>query len=306
VSDHTSDPATIERDLGNVRTRLSNHLDELSRRLSPGQLLDEGLAYVRDGQGAAFMRNLGSGVRDNPLPVALTGIGLTWLAFASSMSVNGGGSRAMVPYDQAQAWRDAADDVAGRAQRAGEALTRTAGETQDAFQERVAEARARVLGLQRDASETAAVFADRVQQAMTRAQQSMRASLETAQQSVQAGLEGAQRGVRAGMNRVRRGTDAVGDAAQWGRDYAARTGSGVSDALGDNPLLLGALGIAAGALLGALLPRSSQEEAVIGPAAGWAANAAREAADEVVTRGARAADAAATAAYQAAVGEQSA
>jgi hypothetical protein len=63
-------------------------------------------------------------------------------------------------------------------------------------------------------------------------------------------------------------------------------------------LLLGALGLAAGTLLGAVLPRTSQEEALMEPATKWAAGAARDAADEVMARGTRAVDAAASAAYR--------
>jgi hypothetical protein len=270
VNTHTADTANIERDLAETRVRLGNHLEELTRRLSPGQLLDDGLAYLRNGQGAAFARNLGSDLRDNPLPVALTGIGLAWLAIASGVSRNTNGSRDVVPYDQAEAWRGTSD-VAGRAHRAGEAVTRAAQETEDAFRARVAEARAGVLGLQQEAAETASAFANRVEQALATAQNT----------------------AREGLDRVRRSAEAVGDAAQ-------RAGGGIADTFGENPLLLGALGLAAGTLLGAVLPRTSQEEALMEPATKWAAGAARDAADEAIARGTRAVDAAASAAYRAA------
>jgi hypothetical protein len=91
---------------------------------------------------------------------------------------------------------------------------------------------------------------------------------------------------------------AVSQAAQRGRNLAARAGTGISDTIGDNPLLLGALGLAAGALIGAALPRTSQEEEIMRPATDWAANAARDAAGKIVERGTRAAEAAANAAYQ--------
>ncbi len=55
-------------------------------------------------------------------------------------------------------------------------------------------------------------------------------------------------------------------------------------------------------LMSALLPRTSQEEALIRPATDWAASTARQAADEAIERGTGAVDAAASAAYQAARG----
>lgn len=290
-----ADAAAIERDLAETRARLGSHLDELTRRLSPGQLIDEGLAYLRDGQGAAFVRNLGADLRDHPLPVALTGIGLAWLV-ATSMTRNGTASarRDIVPYDPADARTSAVDDgLAARARRAGEFLRRAADETEDAFGSRVAEARSGVLGLQRDAAETAAAFADRVQQAFEAAQRTARESMEQVQRSAGEWRdEIAERGQRAG--------EAVAQAAQRGREFAARAGNGLADTVGENPLLLGALGLTAGALLGALVPRTKQEEALIGPVTDWAAGVTRDTADEVMDRGSKAAKAAASAAWQAA------
>src|ERR1700760_1926377 len=110
MNDHAGNPASIEHDLAETRARLGNHLDELTRRLSPGQLVDEGLSYLRTGQGAVFARNLGAQLRDKPLPVALTGIGLAWLAVASSLPANGRG-RSMVPYDADYARRSTMDTL---------------------------------------------------------------------------------------------------------------------------------------------------------------------------------------------------
>jgi Protein of unknown function (DUF3618) len=291
MNDYSRDASRIERELAETRARLGDHLEELTRRLSPGQLLDEGISYLRNGQGAAFMRNLGEDLRDNPLPVAMTAIGVAWLAVASNTS-GGRNSRALVPYDRAQSWRGASDDLADRARRAGDAVTRAAEETEESFRSRVAEARARVLGLQQNAAETASVFADRVQQAMDTAQQRARESFDRMRQSAADWRDGiAETGQQAGA--------AVSQAAQRSRDYATRAGSGISETMGDNPLLLGALGLAAGALIGAVLPRTRQEEAVMRPATDWAANTARDAASEVMERGTRAAEAAASAAYEA-------
>ena len=56
-------------------------------------------------------------------------------------------------------------------------------------------------------------------------------------------------------------------------------------ALIESPVLLGALGLAAGALLGTLLPQSDQEEAALGKIAGQARDTARDLGQEVVDRG---------------------
>ena len=75
----TGNPARIERDLDETRSRLGTHLSELQDRLSPGQILDDLMGYFRSSEGAAFGQNLVANVRANPMPAAITGIGLAWL-----------------------------------------------------------------------------------------------------------------------------------------------------------------------------------------------------------------------------------
>ena len=257
----TSDPTAIEHGLAETRARLDARLEELERRLSPGQLVDTGLNYLRHGQGAEFARNLGAELRDNPLPVAVTGIGLAWLMSASALS-NGDASHRVgrdgMTADQLH------DEVAARARQAGDSLTRLADESEEAFATRVAEARAQILGVQRDVSENASAFVNRVQQALDKAQQNAHHRL-----------------------------DQMRETARQGREIASRAGSAIADTVEENPLVLGALGLAAGVLLAALLPATEQEEALMAPVGG----AIRRAADEAIDRGTRAAEAAAESAY---------
>lgn len=274
----SSDPATIEQELAETRARLDSHLTELSNRLSPGQLVDDGLDYLRHGQGAQFAHNLGSQVRDNPLPVALTGIGLAWLVASSALSGPDASRRRVGA---------APDDVAARARRAGDSLVRLTDEAEDVFKLRVAEARAQVFGLQREATEAGAAFVDRVQQALDSAQQSAREGLAAVGQT-------ASEWSAAVTDRTQRTGEAVGQAARDGRDMALRTGAAIADTVNRNPMLLGALGLTAGVLLAALLPPTEQEEMLVAPVGG----AIRQVAGEAVERGKRAAEAAAESAYQ--------
>src|SRR6186713_1712322 len=71
------------------RNAVENTVGELRRRLSPGQLVDELLAYTNDG-GGEFISNLGRQATNNPLPVTLIGAGLAWFLFSK------GGSNAPV------------------------------------------------------------------------------------------------------------------------------------------------------------------------------------------------------------------
>lgn len=71
-------PETLEREIDARRANIGNLVDALESKLSPGQLIDEALAYGRR-NGGEFFGNLGTTVRANPVPTVLTGVGLLWL-----------------------------------------------------------------------------------------------------------------------------------------------------------------------------------------------------------------------------------
>jgi hypothetical protein len=63
-----------EREAEATRHRLADNLDELSDRLTPGQVLDEMLTYTK-GSSGTFLRALSNASRDNPIPSLLIGAG---------------------------------------------------------------------------------------------------------------------------------------------------------------------------------------------------------------------------------------
>src|SRR5262245_37328633 len=86
-SPQSDDPRHIEADIERTRAGISDTLHRIEGKLSPGQLMDQALDFVRGGQlakaGGEFASNLGSVVRGNPVPLALIGIGIAWLALSS-------------------------------------------------------------------------------------------------------------------------------------------------------------------------------------------------------------------------------
>jgi ElaB/YqjD/DUF883 family membrane-anchored ribosome-binding protein len=71
--------ADIEQQISQTRREVERTLDAISRKFSPGQMVDEALDYVRHSGGSEFAHNLNETVKRNPMPVTLVGIGLAWL-----------------------------------------------------------------------------------------------------------------------------------------------------------------------------------------------------------------------------------
>jgi ElaB/YqjD/DUF883 family membrane-anchored ribosome-binding protein len=76
-SEHKSS-AELQREIETQRSRVEDTIDQIQDRLSPGQLVDELLAYTKGG-GSEFVSSLQRNVTANPLPVALLGVSLAWL-----------------------------------------------------------------------------------------------------------------------------------------------------------------------------------------------------------------------------------
>jgi hypothetical protein len=79
-----SESARLEREVEETRWQLSGTLEELRGRMTPGRVVDQVIDYTRDSPAVEFFRNLGREVRENPLPVMLVGIGITWLLLATN------------------------------------------------------------------------------------------------------------------------------------------------------------------------------------------------------------------------------
>lgn len=84
-------PDEILAEIERTREQMDRTLGTIEQRLTPGQLLDQGMQALKDSGAADYMRNLRGSVSTNPLPVALVGIGLAWLMAADRMDRRSGG-----------------------------------------------------------------------------------------------------------------------------------------------------------------------------------------------------------------------
>src|SRR3954465_6018773 len=76
----------LEREAEETRANISECLDELRARMTPGQVLDQVLDYGADSSAGMFMHNLRHQAIANPLPLTLVGAGLAWWAMSSRKS----------------------------------------------------------------------------------------------------------------------------------------------------------------------------------------------------------------------------
>jgi ElaB/YqjD/DUF883 family membrane-anchored ribosome-binding protein len=224
-ADAHKSPKELEREIDATRARMERTLDILERKLSPSEILDEVLGVARR-NGGDFARNLSTQVKSNPLPTLLTGIGLVWLMTASDRPPKYYGDR-----DRSHALRDA---------------------------------KARAQGISEDVRDRAGSMADSTREHAGDIADSARNVADSARDTAHRVREKAQ---RAG-ERAHEMTDSVRETAANARDAAQRGGKRIRDEyqhlLREQPLLLGGLGLALGAALGAMAPRTETEDELLG------------------------------------------
>ena len=196
-------PDQILAEIDRTRGEMDRTLSEIEQRLTPGQLVDQGIDYLRHSGANEFVQNLGGAAKQNPMPVALVGIGLAWLmALGRHPAQNYG-------YESSTSSSGIRDKASGMMQSASDALSSTK---------------------------------DRL-----------------------SGSMGSARGtVSQTMGSMR---DSAGHVTDTARQQWERARGGVDYLVHEQPLALGAIGLAIGAILGAAAPRTRMEEQMVGDTA---------------------------------------
>jgi hypothetical protein len=230
--DAQKSPADLEHEIDATRAELEDTLEELEHRLNPNELFNQAMTRVRQ-HGGEFTQNLGESIKQNPLPTLLTSIGIAWL-----MATNARSDGDMTSSDL----RRGMHDTTGR-------LRRGLHDTRDAL---------------RRGKDRMAAAKDRMSAAKDRAT----GALHEGEESIREGIESSRSAISRSTAALRSGTQNAADSARYlrsqARQRAYRAKAGAQHMLAEQPLLLGALGIAAGALLGAALPSSEQEDRSFG------------------------------------------
>lgn len=280
----------IEREIAEDRRRIEERIDAIQAKLSPGQMVDEMLAYARNHGGAEFASNLKSSAVSNPLPVALIGIGLAWLMAKPAVSGNGAYShRAAQPeyplatvtgeirrtrsgiMDGDQRYSHFEDSAGNRFKALADESGRRAGHFMDesgnmfrGFADASGRQIDRIMDEAGNLLDEASGWAHSAWTAITDAVDGTRSSL-------------------AGAGRSFAQTASSSYGAM--QSQSARVGEMIQTAFRDQPLIGGALAFAAGAAIGAALPRTEQEGAVMGEMASKVRRDLSAEADKMLDKG---------------------
>jgi ElaB/YqjD/DUF883 family membrane-anchored ribosome-binding protein len=218
-------PDEILAEIERTRHDMDSTLTALEHRLTPGQLFDQGVDYLRNSGGQEFVHNLGTQAKNNPMPIALVGIGLAWLM------ASGKNPPARYSYDSSSTSY-------------GPSIGERAGELGNKASGMASSAKSKV-------HDTTQAVGDRMRQAKD--------SLTSAGQSAR---------------------QRVSDLSGSARYRVERARSGVDYMMREQPLALGAIGVAIGAMFAALAPRTRKEDELMGDTRDRLLDQAKEAGKE--------------------------
>lgn len=274
----------IEREVETSRANVEDTVEALKGKMSLGQMVDEAARYIG---GTNMVSNLGAQVRANPIPLALVGLGIAWLMsgrgiprmrssrddeygedygydadvefydgdydsqsrlYGTRSGYSGsrysGVNRGDVwnnPTGADTTWSDESSSDGGRS---------WTGAASGALGSVASGARSAVHGVASVAGSAASTVGS---------------TLSSAAGSVSGGARYAARSARRGGMSAYEGASWAGSSAYDGAAYmGSRARSTFSDLLDEEPLVLGALGIAVGAAMGAFLPRTETEDRYLG------------------------------------------
>lgn len=306
--------AELQREIETQRSRVESTIDQIQDKLSPGQLVDELLAYTKGG-GGEFVASLQRNVTANPLPVALLGVSLAWL-MAKPAGANVSSEASMIRADRH--WDDSINQRRGYnagaadfdedeeypvASVSGGSLQRlgnTADEHGDTYSEFADDAGRKFRALSDASGKRAGHFIDetgnRFKGFTNAAGERVDQFRDEAGNLLDEASGWASHTWQKARQKLHDARDALGSQSSAGKDRAAQAGDTVRSQVenlnrtilaqfSDQPLVGGALAFALGAALGSTLPHTPQEDALMGEAADAVKGRVGETAAELYDQG---------------------
>jgi len=288
-NDHKS-AAELEREVEMQRHRVSDTIDEIQTRLSPGQLVDQLMSYTKGGSGE-FAKNMGRSAMENPLPVALLGVSLFWLMTGKNpasglMGGHGSDGKSARRYSGEQ-HADYYDDpdYAG----ATGAYTSYDTETDDhhggGIGSKVKSAAGAVGGLASSVGDKISGAAGKLSGAASSAGDAMgraRGVLHGAGDQVSGARHKVGEGLGHARERISGVTGTISNRAGELRNQASHLQENAMTFFTEQPLVAAALAFAVGAAVGAALPVSSKERELMGETSDNVKSAIKDAARPIM------------------------
>jgi hypothetical protein len=265
-----------ERAAENNRRRLSSTLDELAASLTPGRMLDEVLSYARAG-GGDFLKGLGKAASADPVPTLLIGVGAAMFLSGKGRVGSTGNAEAHGPRAEESGTFTNGGPGTSTAQSAGGAISEGMAAVGSGIAAAASGVRSGVSSAGATVARTAASIADEAVSSISSAREAVRgagSAVSGAASNLADNVSGYAASAREGV--VDRGRKAFDESSRVLNDLRTRG----SDFAQEQPLIVGALGVAIGAAVATLLPRTRTEDSLMGKASDSIKGAVGEAAGE--------------------------
>lgn len=292
MTNDTRSPEEIEREIEDQRSDLTSNLEGLQDKFSIDTIVRQIGDQFRE-HGGDMGRSISDQVKANPIPLALTGIGLAWMMFGNASKSNASarisddrysdvehdyqrtrqeqGRPYVAPTSYATkrqegpSWaQDDADD--------GRTITSRMADTADAARDSATRGVDAVKGGAKSAtssvSKAAGAAGSNVSDAAASAKSSLSGAADTAQNRLAAAgnriAEGTETLTEEGRERVIAARRKALELRRQTAQTAQKGADAAADFYDNQPLVVGALALAFGAALGGALPRTKAEDDLMG------------------------------------------
>lgn len=299
------DPALIRQQIDHTRAQLETTIEAIGKRLSPETLIEQAKTSAREATVGRIneMKNqanrkvegvstsLSQTVRDNPLPVAVIGLGLGWLLLSErnkrdgyrmdEYAYRGGRQRYYDDYEQDRPLEEVREFVS----QAATAVENKAATVKHRVKGAIEEAGESVSDVANQAGETVSETTQRVGAKISDSANRMGSAVEDTASRVGETVEAVQQKTGQMTERARMEADRLRHEAEWrSRRTAMRTKQTFWENMEDNPLAVGAVLAIAGAAVGAAIPASEYENKLMGQTRDRLLDEAKVRAQDVVER----------------------
>lgn len=272
--------AEIRAAIAETRARMDGTIDDIQRQLDPDYIRAQAKTALRSAASRRVdelghtvqnqVTTMGTTIRDtikqNPLPAAMVGIGLTWLYF--SRGGNGNGQRASDRRSADNYTQRYYDDA-----RYGYGYTGPR-EQESGIAQAARQAQARAGELTDDVRARAEEMAQGTKETVENVAQGAKETVENVAQGAKETVENV-----AGQAQLR--AQELSQQAQWRTEQAR---SSIVQTYNQSPLVLGAAAFAVGAAIGMALPGTASEDKLMGDARDKLVSQAQNVAQDAVQR----------------------